>query len=149
TPVCFTEAYDEANYTLSDVNIARGLTAQLNLQFAGAVGKRYHVGGHSATIEVGGKFRNAHKFDNEFSLTWTPNGTVPMTDFPNAFSNRNYYGGHYQLGPNPSFPNIFAFVQANQGQFAEVDTQGVDPADFSLVEKVSAGYLMNTIDFSR
>src|SRR5262249_41702404 len=58
TAPCFTEAYDRANYTLSGVRVNDGLTAQLNLQAAGAVAKRYHLGSHLATIEVGGKFRN-------------------------------------------------------------------------------------------
>src|SRR5262249_6873648 len=124
-------------------------TAQLNLQFAGAVGKRYHLGSHSATIEVGGKFRNAHKFDNQYLVDWAPNGSVPMTDFPSRFSNNDYYDGTYKLGPNVAFPDVFAFVQATQGQFTETSRQGADPAAFSLIEKVSAGYVMNTIDFNK
>src|SRR5215472_6428370 len=50
TPVCFTEAYNESNYTLSDVSVRKGLSAQLNLQATGAMAKRYHLGSHSSTI---------------------------------------------------------------------------------------------------
>jgi len=149
TPVCFTEAYNESNYTLGDVSVRKGLSAQLNLQATGAMAKRYHLGSHSSTIEIGGKFRNAHKFDNEYTLDWTANGSVPMTNFPSKFSNSGYYTGNYKLGPNPLFPDIFAFVQANLSQFTLTSTAGGNRANFDLIEKVSAGYVMDTIDFNK
>ena len=149
SPACFTEAYNPANLSLTDVNIGKGLTSQLNLQATGAIGKRYHLGSRLATFEIGGKFRNAHKFDDSFALDWAPSADVPMNTFPNTFSNNNYYGGNYKLGPNPSFPDIFAFVQANPGQFTATTTAGGNSANFDLIEKVSAGYLMNTLDISR
>jgi len=150
SPACFTEAYNAANYTLSDVSVNRGMTAQLNLQATGAMAKRYHIGSHLTTTEIGGKFRNAHKFDNEFVLNWAPNTgvAIPMTQFPNTFTNNNYYGGAYKLGPNPSFPDIFSFVQGNLGQFTATSNQGGNSANFDLIEKVSAGYVMQTLDIS-
>src|SRR5882672_6988054 len=149
TPACFTEAYNLANFILSDVNINKGLTAQLNLQATGAMAKRYHIGSHLAWLEVGGKFRNAHKFDNTFRVDYAPNASVPMTQFPSRFSNSDYYSGAYKLGPNPAFQDVFAFVNGNLGSFAVTDDSGGNSANFSLIEKVSAGYLMNTIDFKR
>src|SRR5260370_4781301 len=125
------------------------MTAQLNLPVTGPLAKRYHVRSRLATIEIGGKFRNAHKSDNEFVLTWLPKSpTISMTQFANKFTNNNYYGGAYKLGPNPSFPDIFAFVQANPGQFTASSDAGGNSANFDLIEKVSAGYLMNTLDIS-
>jgi TonB-dependent receptor len=146
TPACFTEAYNQSNYTLSDVNVAKGLTAQLNLQATGAIGKRYHIGSRAATIEVGGKFRNEHKFDNTFVVDYAPNGSVPMTLFPNRFTNNNYYGGSYSLGPNIQFPDVFAYVNSNLSQFTVAD--GCFGSNYSLIEKVSAGYVMNTLDLT-
>ena len=149
SPACFTEAYNPNNFTLSDVNINKGMTAQLNLQITGAVAKRYHLGSHLSTIEIGGKFRNAHKFDDEFVDTWTPNASnISMAQFPNTFTNNNYYFGNYKLGPNPSFPDIFKFVQANPGQFTLSSTAGGNSTNFDLIEKVSAGYVMDTLDIS-
>ena len=81
TPNCFTEAYSPANYSLTDINTSFGKSPQLNLQFTGAIGKRYHIGSHLSTIEIGGKFRNAHKFDDSYTPIYTPNGSLPMTDF--------------------------------------------------------------------
>src|SRR6266581_7762412 len=101
TPSCFTEAYtNQSNFPLNNMQTNHGLTAQLNLQAAGALAKRYHLGSHLSTIEVGGKFRNAHKFANTFSDTFSPSGVgtpLLLSDFTSKFSNSNYYGGHYKL----------------------------------------------------
>ena len=148
TPRCFSEAFDAASLRLSNIQINHGLTAQLNLQFAGAMGKNYHVGSHLATIEIGGKFRNAHKFDNTFRDVLEPAGNdIFLSDLPSRFSNNNYYDGAYKLAPiNPSFSDAFAALKA-AGPFNT--TSDSFDADFSLIEKVSAGYVMNTINFGR
>ena len=154
TPACFTEAYtNQSSMPLSRMQISHGLTAQLNLQATGAMAKRYHFGSRVSTIEIGGKFRNAHKFSNFFRDNFFPSGSgTPLTlaDFPNNFSNSDYYQGAYKLGPNPNFHTIFnAFssdLAANPGNY----TLSRDiSANFDLIEKVSAGYLMNTVDFSK
>ena len=150
SPSCFTEAYDSSNYALSRIRINHGLSAQLNLQADGAIGKRYHIGSHLATFEFGGKFRNVHKFDDSYQLTLNPNDgvSIPISQFPSILSNNNYYNGAYHLGPNPAYQAVQAFADANPGQFTTSSSQGVDTSNYNLVEKVSAGYLMNTIDFS-
>jgi len=154
TPACFSEAYtNQSTLPLSRMQVNHGLTAQLNLQAAGAMAKRYHFGSRLATIEVGGKFRNGHKFANTFTNDFFPSGTgTPLTlaDFPNSFSNSDYYQGHYKLGPNPNFFTIYnafkADLAANPGNYTLVTDSS---SQFDLIEKVSAGYLMNTIDFSK
>ena len=154
TPACFTEAYtNQTTLPLSRMQTNHGLTPQLNLQATGAVAKRYHLGSRLATIEVGGKFRNAHKFSNAFTDNFFPSGTgTPLTlaDFPNGFSNSNYYQGAYKLGPNPNFFTIYnaftADIAANPGNYT---LQQDISSQFNLIEKVSAGYLMNTIDFNK
>jgi TonB-dependent receptor len=148
TPACFTEAYDPTTMDLSHVQIGHGQSAQLNLQIAGAMAKRYHIGSRLANIEIGGKFRNAHKYDNSFNVRYVPNGTILLSQFPNGFTNGNYYGDSYKLGYNPNYQAVRDFLLANTGQFTSTSTFGADPANYGLVEKVGAGYLMNTIDFS-
>jgi len=148
TPACFSEAFNQSNYTLDNIQTDHGRTAQLNLQFAGAMGKRYHLGSHVSTIEIGGRFRNAHKFDDTFSIELDPNTDIPFSQFPSEFSNSNYYGGSYQLGPNPTYQTINKFVLANSSLFDSTSSLGIDPANYDLVEKVSAGYVMNTVDLN-
>ncbi|HMI51079.1 MAG TPA: TonB-dependent receptor [Candidatus Saccharimonadales bacterium] len=161
---CFSEAYNPDNLAISDLSTDYGKTAQLNLQFAGAAAKRYHLGSRLATIEIGGKFRNAHKFDSTFNLTYDAKTTTDPADssgdssfitnptllsaFPNSFTNGNYYGGSYKLGPNADFFQVRNFVLANTGNFDLTDTSGGNSGNFNFVEKVSAGYVMNTIDLS-
>jgi TonB-dependent receptor len=150
TPVCYTEAFDTAAYALNKITTNHGLTAQLNLQFDASMAKRYHIGSHLATFEFGGKFRNAHKYDDDYLITTTPNTgvSIPVSQFPSTLSNNNYYGGAYKLGPNPAFDDVLAFVNANPSEFVSASSQGVDPSNYDLVEKVSAGYLMNTVDLT-
>jgi TonB-dependent receptor len=150
TPSCFTEAYSSANYDLQDINTSFGKSPQLNLQFSGAIGKRYHLGSHLSTIEVGGKFRNAHKFDDSYTPTYTPNGSIPMTDFIGRFTDSNYYSGNYKFGQTTDWGKLINYLNANPSQFTlDPTTVGVNPGNFDLVEKVSAGYVMDTIDFSK
>src|SRR5262249_42083076 len=125
-----------------------GQSAQVNFQVTGAGAKRYHVGGKLATIEIGGRFRNAHKYDNSYNIDYTPQNTVLLSQFPNGFANSNYYEGSYKLGYNVNYQAVRDFLMANLGSFDAASSAGVDPANYSYIEKVSAGYLMNTIDFS-
>jgi TonB-dependent receptor len=148
TPACFSEAFNQANYTLDNIQIDHGRTAQLNLQVTGAMGKRYHLGSHLATIEIGGKFRNAHKFDDTFSIEFDPNTEIPFAQFASEFTNNNYYDGSYKLGPNPTYQTINKFLLANPSMFDPTSSRGIDPANYDLVEKVSAGYVMNTLDLN-
>jgi len=148
TPACFSEAYDPTTMKLRDVQISHGLSAQLNLQVTGAMAKQYHLGSHLATIEIGGRFRNAHKFDDTFNVDFTPSSDVFLNQFPNGLVNNHYYDNSYKLGYNPNYQVVRNFVNANPANFTSQSTFGADPANYGLVEKVSAGYLMNTLDLS-
>src|SRR5580692_920433 len=165
SPACFTDAYNTSIYALSDVNISRGKTAQTNFQLAGAMGKRYHIGSHLSTIEVGGKFRNGHKYDHSYADDYAiptiggsgsnandfaPGATIiPFSLFPNSFHNSGYYNGAYPLGPFADYYKTQAYVFANPNQFVFTTGAAGQPNFYSYVEQVSAGYVMNTIDFSK
>jgi len=73
-----------------------------------------------------------------------------LSDFTSKFSNSNYYNGAYKLGPNPNFFDIYksftADLATNPGNYTltpDISSQ------FDLIEKVSAGYVMNTVDFNK
>ena len=153
TQPCLTEAYtNQSTMPFDRMQINNGLTAQLNLQATGAVAKRYHLGSRLATIEIGGKFRNAHKFANSSTDSYFPTNTpFTLADFSNSFTNSDYYSGVYKLGPNPSFNSVYnafkADLAANPGNY-NPPTHDVS-SQFDLIEKVSAGYVMHTIDFNK
>ncbi len=162
---CYAEAYNTSLFDLNDVNISRGKTAQTNIQAAGAMGKRYHIGSHLATIEIGGKFRNAHKYDHSYADDYaipTVGGSgpdkndfapgaaiIPMSTFPIDFHNSNYYGGTYPQGPFADYYKTQAYAFAHLSDFVFTTGATGAPNFYSYIEQVSAGYLMNTIDFSK
>src|SRR5579883_999518 len=130
---------------------------QVNLQATGAFAKRYHIGSRLASIEVGGKFRNAHKYDDSINYTLTPLdavGAIPQSTFPSKFTNKNYYGGSYPLGYNISYNDVYAFYAtnlANTSHFLSPNDPSAQDfsSQFDLVEKVSAGYVMNSVDIGK
>ena len=162
---CYTEAYNSSLMLLNDLNISRGKTAQVNIQAAGALGKRYHIGSHLSTIEIGGKFRNANKYDHSYTDDYaipTVGGSgpdkndfapgaamIPFSQFPNSFHNSNYYKGIYPQGPFADYYKTQAFVLANQGDFSFTTGAAGAPNFYSYIEQISAGYVMNTINFSK
>ncbi|MEP6915190.1 MAG: TonB-dependent receptor [Acidobacteriota bacterium] len=148
TPACYTEALNPANMVLSRLTNGHGHTQQLNLTFDAASARDYHLGSHQSTIEIGGKFRRAHKFDDSYSNRLDPLVSISMSQFQSRFANSSFYNGVYPLGPAPRYEDNLAFANANPASFTFRTTQGVDPGNYDLVEKVSAGYLMNTVDFS-
>ena len=146
---CFSEIQNPANFTLNNITRDLGKAVQLNLGVGGSGAKQYHLGNRSAVFEYGGRFRNEHKYADTYVLTLTPNGTVGMSQFPNRMINHNYYnGGAYQLGYNVSLEDVLAYANSNESAFSSSSTQGQDASQFAIVEQVSAGYVMNTIDFS-
>jgi TonB-dependent receptor len=152
SPVCYAEAHDPTTMSLDKIDgPATGLTAQLNLQATGAFAKQYRLGSHRSTIEVGGRFRNEHKFDNSFTPFFQvdPSATIlPLSQFPSVLSNSNYYFGAYPLGSNPGYRDVArAFNALMPGALS--GPPSVNSNNFDLIEKVSAGYLMNTIDFNK
>jgi len=178
--------FDATQYYLSGttatggaIDFSRTYSPQINLQVGGAVSRSYTWNGHFGTLEIGGKFRNAHKFqdfvDNYYDAidntdpTITPAQAQPfaMTNFLSTFTNPSYYGHAYQFGPTTDYGKIRAFFGANQGPVSSPYTcqqststvlmpfdctltqQNTVPNNYDLVERISAGYLMNTIDVGR
>jgi TonB-dependent receptor len=154
TQACFTEAYNPANFQLSSISdAAHGKSAQQNLEASISAGKTYRLGSHPSSFELGFLIRNGHKWDNSFENDYTPiDPTLPafsLSNFINGYTNPNYYGGNYKFGPSGDWERVQAFRAANPGLFTVSGTQGGNANNFSLIERVTAGYFMNTIDFSR
>jgi TonB-dependent receptor len=151
--------YDPTQYQLNDINLTSGQSVQLNLQAGAAMGIIYHLGTHTSTFEFGALVRNEHKGQAAFSPTYdcsgatpcTANGTPLMTQFTTSFTNPNFYGGSYEMGPITSFDLITGWLNAHPGAMPldEGATHlNSDPGNYNLQERVTAGYIMNTLDFS-
>jgi TonB-dependent receptor len=149
--------FDATKYALNDLNLTSGQATQLNLQAVGTMGINYNLGGHSSVFEFGGLIRNAHKGQYANSPTYDCGGSTPctitpplMSQFTTSFTNPSYYGGSYKFGPVTNFDYITKWLAANPGVIP-LDNGAThlnsDPANYNLEERVTAGYLMNTINF--
>ncbi|MGA3011894.1 MAG: TonB-dependent receptor [Terracidiphilus sp.] len=138
------------NYTINQFITTTGQAVQLNLQEWAGAGINYRVGKHSATLEFGGEFRNARKFQNAYTPTYDYNGSSTADNFQSAFADPNYYSGNYHNGPFTDYDKLTSYFAANPGLFSlEVATTAAEssPNNFDLIERVSAGYVMNTINW--
>jgi TonB-dependent receptor len=156
SPNCFTPGpdyiFNTDDYALADVIYSHGLTEQLNLLGSVDVSRNYRLGSHYATFQFGGKVRNAHKFDDSWEDQFDPNGTLLMTQFLGNFKNPNYYFGDYPWGPVPDWHNVTGLVNHDSSLFSSAQSgqpYGGNNVNFDLVERVSAGYAMNTVDIGR
>ncbi len=145
--------YDPTQYQLTELDLTSGQTAQINLQGSAAYAFNYHFGGHFSTFEFGAKVRNQHKGQDAYSPTYDnePDG-IMMSQFISPIHNDNYYDKSYRMGPLTDFDSIVAFAAANPGQFPlDVDAThiGSDASNFNLEQRITAGYLMNTIQFGK
>ena len=132
---------------------------EVDLGFGASLAIPYTVAGHSSTFEFGGRFRNEHKFVNQNTRNFYPNlvgfnasnkpqyvedSSLALSNFLNDFSDPHYYGGDYTFGPAAEYDKIRAFsAQSDRGIGDSVGNA------FNQLEKVSAGYLMNTSDLGR
>ncbi len=154
SPGCFgtgaDNSLDRNNYGLSSFKLpTNGLSAQLNLTASASYAKNYHVGTHFGTLEFGGKIRNAHKFDDTWTPSWkAPKGTsIAVSAHPewdSNFTDPNYYNGTYKIGNTTDYNSVRNFALAN----LPLSGPGVNSANYDFVERISAGYVMNTIDLS-
>jgi TonB-dependent receptor len=148
-PACLSEAYNPADMKLSQIQRSdHGKTAQLNLEGTISVAKNYHIASHPSTFETGFYFRNAHKFDDSYEIDYTPNDVtaIPASLFVTNFHNSSYYGGHYQYGPGISWEAVNAYYAAHPNQFSISTGNYPNSNNFDLVERVFAGYVMNSLD---
>jgi outer membrane receptor protein involved in Fe transport len=163
SPSCFgPPTYDPSQYTITEYDGTQGITSQVNLQGSLSYAKNYHLGSHSSTIEFGAMIRNAHKGQDAtsptYDQTFIPNPSnppvSPMTNYLSGFTNPNYYFNKYPLGPVTDYNKIVANLNTviNRGVLAydgPASIFGSALSNFDLTERISAGYIMNTIEFGR
>ena len=145
-----------ANWQFKDITISKGLDAQLNLAAQTSYAKSYTANGHFGTFEGGFKFSNGHKSsDSTENVYDTFGSTAPlMTQLVDGFNNTDYFGGNYfggQYGQVSNFISAQNYTMANyQGNLDAYKTAGdTYPNLFHYVERITSGYLMNTIDFGK
>jgi TonB-dependent receptor len=147
-----TNTIDINNYKLSKWSPPSvGEGAQRNWQGSASFGHMYRAGDRVGTIEFGGKFRDASKYNDSYTTTYTvaKGVTIPVASFAGSFTDPNYYDNSYPWpSKNIDYNQVQAYVQTHLNQFVVTGGPGPNKSDFNLTERVAAGYVMNTIDLS-
>ena len=143
-------AEDSANYSLTSwAPPTFGKSAQVNLQASASYARMYRVGSHYGTVEVGGKIRNAHKFDDTYNESFKPVTNMQVSQHPewnSNFTDKGYYDKTYRYGPVTDYAKIDAYVHSNSTLFTQSGGPGVNSHNYDLIERIPAGYVMNTIE---
>ena len=161
--------FDRNNYGFNEFDFPTyGQSAQLNLQAHADYSRLYHFGSHFGTFELGAKIRNAHKFDNTYNFSlYAPNDgngnyiPIPVAQNPEwygDFSDPVYYDGTYggKYPATTDWGKLKGWVQSHPGAVTNFDSSGsdqfngpgVNPNNYDLVERIPAGYIMNTIELA-
>jgi TonB-dependent receptor len=150
--------FDPTQYVLGRLTKGDNHTFERDITGAISLSRSYSLGSHFSTFEVGFKVRDGHKTELNNQQTFNAinedptAGTVGlMSTMLRTFTNPDYYFGKYgTYGPTTDYQKITAFFNANPGLFAQDvagDQARMFAADFTADERVSAGYLMDTINF--
>jgi TonB-dependent receptor len=145
-----------ANWGFKDITTSKGLSAQLNLGAAASYSRNYRLGSHFGIFEFGFKVRNAHKYQDATENVYDgwKAASYPMTMFLSNFSGNNFFNGQYfggHFGPVSDFNQLQTYTLANLSSFLDGYKTASDSLSdqYSTIERITSGYLMNTMDFGR
>ena len=146
--------YDPKQYFFQNYDFNKTYSPQVNLQGGASMARHYSLGGNLGVFEFGGKVRSAHKFNEAQDLFYNAvdPSKLPLSNFLTTFTNGDYYGGSYQIGPLADYNKIRAFFQGTPGAFtldASKTFARNTPQTYDLVERVYAGYFQNSINFGK
>jgi TonB-dependent receptor len=144
------------NWTFADITTSTGVNTQLSLTAQTSYAKSYRWSNHSGVLEGGFKFSNAHQTQDATENVYDSFGSAApsMTKVLDSFSNTDYYGGNYfggHYGQVSNFTAAQAYTLANLSGYLDGQKTALDtyPNIFHTVEQVTAGYLMNAVDFGK
>ena len=145
-----------SNWEFKDITISKGINADLALTAQASYAKSYDWWGHFGTIEAGFKFSNAHQTQDSTETVYdsfgnaAPSMTQLLDSFVNTdYFNGTYFGGHY--GQVSNFTSAQNYTLANLKGDEDLQKTAADiyPNLFHTVEQITAGYVMNSIDFGK
>ncbi len=151
---------NSSDWILKDITTSTGLTSQLNLTAAASYSRNYDLGTHFGVVEAGFKISNGHKTQDATETVydgWSTKGNPPallMSGLQSNFSNTDFYNGSYfggNFGPVSDFNLVQSYTLANLSGFADGIKTAADtyPNIFHTIERITSGYIMNTIDFGK
>ncbi len=143
--------YDPTKYSFVDKEVENTYLPEVDLGFGASLAIPYTIKGHASTFQFGGLFRNEHKFENQDTLWYAPlasaaDPSLLMSNFLNTtFADPNYYGGAYHEGPVVNTDRVQTYGPLG----ADPNHSDVIGNSFDQLEKVTAGYAMNTTNVGK
>ncbi len=144
-----------ANWQFKDITISTGKNTDLALTAQTSYAKSYRSWGHNGTFEAGFKFSNAHQTQDSTEKVYDSFTNAPlMSTLLGDFNNTDYFNGTYfggQFGPVANMIAAQNYTLTNlQGNLDGQKTAAdIYPNLFHTVEQITAGYLMNSLDFGK
>jgi TonB-dependent receptor len=149
--------FDPTQYVFGRLTRGDNHTFERDATGAISLSRNYSLGSHFSTFEIGFKVRDGHKTEMDNRQTFNAINEDPtlgpvglMVNMMRSFTNPDYYFGKYgTYGPTTDYSKIVGFFNTNPGLFAQDvagDQARMFAADFTADERVSAGYLMDTIN---
>jgi len=140
-----------ALYSATSLATADDQARERDLAGAVNVTRPYAGGGGTGALQAGFKLRDADKSQTANDQTFAVSG-LPLSAVIGSFANPHYFNGDYQLGPLADLDSILSFLASHPGSTAlNVDStrQRSDPNTYGASERVTAAYVMNTVDLGR
>jgi len=157
-----TNVFDPTNYVLDTFNNTDQTSfnfyhaTQLNFQGSAVLSRRYTVGSHFGTLELGFLGRNAHKYQFENDQFFMDQGSgITLSQVLGTYANPNYYSPNaLPVGPFSDYSKITKLVYQNVASGHLVPDLSSDitknaGATWDINERVIAGYLMNNLSFGK
>ena len=147
-----TPIFDPTQYVMTQQEFINAHTAELSLQGAASLARRYAVGSHLGTFEMGFKLRNSDKTNFSNNPYYNPQSNFALSQVLGPYTNPNYYDHSYQLGPLSNYDKIVSLINSNFSAFAfdsATTHLNNDGSDYDGTERIYAGYLMNSISFGK
>jgi TonB-dependent receptor len=145
-----------ANWQFKDITTSTGKNTDLQLTAQTSYSKSYDWAGHFGTYELGFKFSNGHQTQDATENVYDTFGSSAplMTQLLSPFSNTDYYNGTYfggHFGQVSDFNQALNYTLTNyQGDLDGQKTAAATyPNLFHTVEQITAGYIMNALDFGK
>lgn len=151
---------DANSWAFKDITTSTGSSAQVSLTASTSYAHNYTAAGHFGTIEAGFKISNAHLSQNATETVYdgwgakSTNYVATMADLQSGFENTGYYDGSYfggKYGPVSDFNKVQAFTLKNLSSYVDGYKTAANtyPNIFHTIERIPAGYVMNTVDLGR
>ena len=147
-----TPIFDPTQYVMTQQEFINAHTAELSLQGAASLARRYAVGSHLGTFEMGFKLRNSDKTNFSNNPYYNPQSNFALSQVLGPYTNPNYYDHSYQLGPLSNYDKIVSLINSNFSAFtfdSATTHLNNDGSDYDGTERIYAGYLMNSISFGK